>query len=92
MAEPVSAEILRALAHPLRLALLIVLEQGELEPGDLAERVGVPVATLAPHLAALRDAGLVRDGAGPGLLRASAGGWAEVDRQLRRLAGGTDAG
>jgi DNA-binding transcriptional ArsR family regulator len=86
MAEPASAEVLHALSHPLRLAVLVVLEQGELDAERLAQRVGVRTEELASHLAMLRDAGLVRDGAAPGQLRTSTGGWAEIDRQLRRLA------
>jgi DNA-binding transcriptional ArsR family regulator len=86
MAEPGSAEVLQAMAHPLRLALLVVLEQEELAADPLAARVGVSGEELAPHLALLRAAGLVRDGAAPGALRTSTGGWREIDRQLRRLA------
>ena len=87
MAGPISAEVLRALSHPLRLAILVVLEQGELEPADLAGRVGASGAELGRHLAALQAAGLVREGELPGRLRTSTGGWAAVDRQLRALGG-----
>jgi DNA-binding transcriptional ArsR family regulator len=90
MAEPVSADVLRALSHPLRLALLVVLEQGDLGPPELAERVGLKTEDVVPHLAALRAAGLVRDGGQPGQLRTSTDGWAAIDSQLRRL--GADAG
>jgi DNA-binding transcriptional ArsR family regulator len=90
MAEPISADVLRALSHPLRLALLVVLEQGELGAQELAERVGRRTDEVIPHLACLRAAGLVLDGAYPGMLRTSTDGWAAVDRQLRRLAAETD--
>jgi DNA-binding transcriptional ArsR family regulator len=90
MAEPVSADVLRALSHPLRLALLVALEQGELSVPELAEHVGLRTGEVVPHLACLRAAGLVLDGAHPGLLRTSTDGWAAVDRQLRRLAAEAD--
>jgi DNA-binding transcriptional ArsR family regulator len=88
MAEPVSADVLRALSHPVRLAMLVVLEQGELTAPQLAERVGVSAPDGAPHLDVLRRAGLVLDGDRPGHLRTSTDCWAAIDRQLRRLQGG----
>jgi DNA-binding transcriptional ArsR family regulator len=87
MAEPVSANLLRALSHPVRLAMLIELERGELTARELAERVGVPPADGDAHLDALRAAGLVLKGERPGHVRTSADGWAAIDRELRRLQG-----
>jgi len=53
---------LAALAHPARLqvfrALVVVGEQG-LNPGTMAEALGMPAATLSFHLKELVHAGLV---------------------------------
>jgi DNA-binding transcriptional ArsR family regulator len=88
MAEPVSADVLKALSHPVRLAMLVALEQQELTAPELAKRIGVPARAGAPHLEALRGAGLVLDGGQPGHVRTSAKGWAAIERQLRRMQAG----
>jgi DNA-binding transcriptional ArsR family regulator len=85
MAEPPSAEILWALAHPARLAMLVALENRELTARELAEAVGLSGSQAAVHLRALQAAGLVVDGVTTGRLRTTTHGWAEIDRQLRRL-------
>ncbi|HMJ35893.1 MAG TPA: helix-turn-helix domain-containing protein [Baekduia sp.] len=91
MAEPVSANVLRALSHPVRLALLVALERDELTAAALAERLGLTPPETATQLAVLREAGLVTDGRRPGRLRTTTHGWATIDAQLRRLgAAGTD--
>ncbi|MGH8788145.1 MAG: ArsR/SmtB family transcription factor [Cupriavidus necator] len=59
---------LAALAHGLRLQvfrMLVVAGPGGMTPGAMAERLGVPAATLSFHLKELAHAGLVtqeRDG------------------------------
>ncbi|MCE5231998.1 MAG: metalloregulator ArsR/SmtB family transcription factor [Mizugakiibacter sp.] len=57
-------DILKALAQESRLALFRLLVQAGadgLPVGGLAERLGLPGATLSNHLNVLRAAGLVRD-------------------------------
>ena len=85
MAEPLSAAILRALSHPARLALLVALEGGELTPHELAEALGLSTSEVAEHLRALQSVGLVVDGETAGRVRTRTDGWAEIDRELRRL-------
>ena len=59
MSEPVPADVLRAIAHPLRLALLVALEDHEQAPSELATALDATEPAIAHHLAILHDAGLV---------------------------------
>lgn len=54
-----AAEMLKAIAHPLRLRLVAILAQGELHVGALAERLGVPQAIVSQQLRILRMRQLV---------------------------------
>lgn len=93
MAEPVSAQLLHALAHPLRLALLVLLEEhGERSPAELASTLKAPRADVDAHLATLRHAGLVIDDAVPGRLGVASTGWVEVAHRLRALQEGEHGG
>ncbi len=57
----VTAERLRRLAHPLRLAMLRLLrERSELCVCAMADALGAEQATLSRHLRILRDGDLVR--------------------------------
>ncbi|MBC7298616.1 MAG: helix-turn-helix domain-containing protein, partial [Demequina sp.] len=49
-----------ALAEPRRLAIVDALALGDLSPGELGERTGLPSNLLAHHLGVLKAAGLVR--------------------------------
>lgn len=53
------AEILKAVAHPLRLRIVAILCQGECHVNALAGRLGVPQALVSQHLSTLRLLGLV---------------------------------
>lgn len=53
------AELLRVLAHPLRLTILKELTSGERSVGDIAERTGLGLSALSQQLAILRKASLV---------------------------------
>lgn len=53
------AELLRVLAHPLRLTILKELTGGERAVGDIAERTGLGLSALSQQLAILRKASLV---------------------------------
>lgn len=88
MPEPLSAEVLRALGDPLRLAALVALEERERSPAELAAALGVAPEALGEHLAELAAGGLVVVGSGGGRLRAASRGWAEIAAQLRRLQDG----
>jgi DNA-binding transcriptional ArsR family regulator len=84
MAAPVPADVLRAIAHPLRLALLVALEEREQAPADLATALGATEPAIAEQLAVLHDAGLVTAGSAPGLHR-TVPGWAEIAKRLGAL-------
>jgi DNA-binding transcriptional ArsR family regulator len=87
MAAPVPADVLRAIAHPLRLALLVALEDHAQRPAELATALDAAEPTVAHHLTVLRDARLVTEADEPGLLRAVPG-WAEIVTHLQRLQDG----
>jgi DNA-binding transcriptional ArsR family regulator len=53
------ADLLRALAHPLRLRVLELLAQREYSVADLLEETAAPASTLSTHLTTLRRAGVV---------------------------------
>ncbi len=84
MSEPVPADVLRAVAHPLRLALLVALEDHEQAPRELATTLNATEPAIAHHLAILHDAGLVTSATEPGQWR-TVEGWAEISASLQRL-------
>jgi ArsR family transcriptional regulator len=53
------SDIFQALAHPTRLAIIELLEHGELSAGELQEKLKVEQANLSQHLAVLRAKQLV---------------------------------
>jgi ArsR family transcriptional regulator len=53
------AEVLKAVAHPLRLRIVASLCEGEANVGSLAERLGASQAILSQQLRILRSHGLV---------------------------------
>ncbi len=54
-----AAEMLRALAHPMRLAILCRLLEGEAAVGVFEEELGLRQPSLSQQLAYLREAGIV---------------------------------
>jgi ArsR family transcriptional regulator len=54
------AEILKALAHPLRLRIVAILDQGAEHVNALAERLEVKQSVVSQQLRILRMKGLVR--------------------------------
>lgn len=57
--NPLTAEVFRVLAHPVRLAIVDALGTGEAELESLALRLGLASPTLRRHLAQLSAAGIV---------------------------------
>ena len=59
--------VMRALAHPLRLAILAEMWDTDrpLRATDLAEILGEPANSISYHIRRLRDAGYVLDSSGP---------------------------
>jgi ArsR family transcriptional regulator len=53
------ADIFQALAHPTRIAIIELLEGGELSAGELQEKLKVEQANLSQHLSVLRAKQLV---------------------------------
>lgn len=53
------ANYLKALAHPVRIRVLEVLQQGEVSVADLQAEAGAEVANISQHLAVLRGGGIV---------------------------------
>lgn len=54
------AEILKALAHPLRVAILDYLKDGEQCVCDIAEKVGSERSNASRHLAVMVNAGVLQ--------------------------------
>jgi len=54
-------DTLKALAHPVRLRILALLQGGELCVCEVAEVLGLASSTVSEHLTALRRTGLVRE-------------------------------
>ena len=53
------AEILQALAHPTRIAIVEALRSGEMSAGQLIDQLGIEQANASQHLAVLRGKHLV---------------------------------
>jgi ArsR family transcriptional regulator len=53
------AEVLKALSHPLRLAVVDLLEGGELCVCDIAERLGAGRSNVSRHLGVMVNAGIL---------------------------------
>lgn len=53
------AKVMKALAHPSRLAMVEALAEGESCVCDLQALVGADMSTVSKHLALLREAGVV---------------------------------
>ena len=55
------AEIIKALAHPSRLAMLERMEKGEACVCELQKIVSADISTVSKHLALMKKAGIVAD-------------------------------
>ncbi len=53
------AEVVKAVAHPIRLAILDCLRDGEVCVCDIAERVGSERSNVSRHLAVMAKAGVL---------------------------------
>ena len=53
------AAVIKALAHPSRLAIAEALEAGERCVCDLTDLIGADMSTVSKHLTVMRDAGLL---------------------------------
>jgi DNA-binding transcriptional ArsR family regulator len=87
MSEPVSAAVLQALSHPLRLAVLVALEARPQTTTELAATLDVSPAALIHHVRVLRELGVVA--VADGRLRPTSRGWSEIAAQLEALQDGS---
>lgn len=55
------AQVIKAMAHPSRLAMLEALADGEKCVCDLRDLVGADISTVSKHLSVMKAAGLVTD-------------------------------
>lgn len=55
------AALLKSLAHPSRLLIIDMLQDGPKCVGDLTTAIGADITTVSKHLAVLRKSGLVLD-------------------------------
>ncbi|MBF0431827.1 MAG: helix-turn-helix transcriptional regulator [Fibrobacteria bacterium] len=53
------ADLLKGLAHPIRLMALCYIGEGEMAVQDLADNIGTTQSNISQHLAKLRTAGIV---------------------------------
>ncbi len=54
-----AAHAMKAIAHPLRLKILCVLGEEEVNVQDIVDAVGTSQSNISQHLAILRDKGIV---------------------------------
>jgi len=54
-----AAQAIKAIAHPLRLKILCVLNDQEVSVQDIVESVGTSQSNISQHLAILRDKGVL---------------------------------
>jgi DNA-binding transcriptional ArsR family regulator len=54
------ARVVKALAHPLRVRILSMLDESVLSPSEIAERIDVPIGNVSYHVRQLADLGLVK--------------------------------
>jgi DNA-binding transcriptional ArsR family regulator len=93
----VDARVIKALAHPLRVRILSVLEQRAASPSEIAEELGAPLGNVSYHvrqLAALKLIRLVRRTPRRGAIehhykadnrpQISDAGWAEVPEIVKQ--------
>jgi DNA-binding transcriptional ArsR family regulator len=88
-----TADYLRVVAEPSRIALLAALNEGEANVQELADRIGASHQRTSKHLAVLRAAGMVarrRTGAEARYSLVDWTGWWVVEQVSRAL--GPDSG
>ena len=55
------ANILKALAHPIRLYIVELLQSGEKCVCEIDEKLHIDMSTVSRHLSTLRKAGIIKD-------------------------------
>lgn len=52
--------LVKALAHPIRMKILTILDQKTATPKELAERLGLPLENVSYHVRTLKDFGFIK--------------------------------
>jgi DNA-binding transcriptional ArsR family regulator len=52
--------VVKALAHPLRVRVLSLLDEGELSPSELADQLDAPIGNVSYHVRQLAQLGLIK--------------------------------
>lgn len=60
LAYKIKADVLKLLAHPMRLQIIEFLKDGDEKVGAIASRLSIPQSSLSRHLLALREGGILR--------------------------------
>jgi DNA-binding transcriptional ArsR family regulator len=88
------AKRLGALAHPLRVQILVTAEAEAVSPSDVAVALGEPLGIVAYHFRVLHAAGLIelvsterRRGSVQSFYRATGHGWADLAATLETMIG-----
>ncbi len=55
------ANILKALAHPIRLYIIELLNDGEKSVNEIDKKLHIDISTVSRHLSTLRKAGIIKD-------------------------------
>lgn len=81
------AELLKSIAHPIRLKILCLLQEREMTVGDIRNEVRTTPANVSQHLAILRSHGIIdfRRDANFIYNRISDGRITELIKSMRRL-------
>lgn len=53
------SELLKSIAHPIRLKILCLLQEGEMTVGDIRNEVRTTSANVSQHLAIMRNHGII---------------------------------
>ena len=52
--------LVKALAHPIRMQILTILDRGTATPKELAEQLGLPLENVSYHVRTLKDFGFIK--------------------------------
>ena len=55
------AQVIKAMAHPIRLYMIELLAQDERNVSDLTVKAGIDISTVSRHLSILKNAGIIDD-------------------------------
>jgi ArsR family transcriptional regulator len=56
----VASELLKSMAHPIRMKILCFIMDGEKNVGEIEKQFGSTISNISQHLTVLRKAGIIR--------------------------------